>query len=132
MVQGLAVEVGEEYEIEYLDFADSRYIYILYIGARLLHFGLDVYVSFYLIGGISAPSDADPHSLYLIASALHEIDDNGSLKLMLLSADMGSIASMLKLAAWYEIGKEEMETIPVKRNSELAFKWHKYTQTHDF
>ncbi|KAJ3347314.1 hypothetical protein HDU83_002170 [Entophlyctis luteolus] len=76
-------------------------------------------------GGIASGTDTDPHSLYLIANALHELNDSGALKLMHAAAEMGSIAAMLKLAAWYEIGREEMPGLPVAKNEKDALLWHR-------
>ncbi|KAJ3235883.1 hypothetical protein HDU78_004933 [Chytriomyces hyalinus] len=76
-------------------------------------------------GGIENPTDCDSHSLYLIANALNQTNDPAALKHMNTAADKGSIAAMLKLAAWYEIGREEMKDIPVSKSEDLALQWHK-------
>ncbi|KAI8615635.1 hypothetical protein BC830DRAFT_1121758 [Chytriomyces sp. MP71] len=76
-------------------------------------------------GGIENSTDTDPYSLYLIANALNLTNDPAALKLMNTAAEKGSIAAMLKLAAWYEIGREEMPEIPVAKNEDLALLWHK-------
>ncbi|KAJ3072080.1 hypothetical protein HDU98_004351 [Podochytrium sp. JEL0797] len=76
-------------------------------------------------GGVSSNTDTDPHSLYLIANALHNLNDSNALKMMNAAAELGSISAMLKLAAWFEIGKEEMAGIPVSKDEKLALFWHK-------
>ncbi|KAI9327983.1 hypothetical protein BDR26DRAFT_65799 [Obelidium mucronatum] len=76
-------------------------------------------------GGIESNTDTDPHSLYLLASSLHNLGDAGTLKLMHTAAENGSISAMLKLAAWYEIGKEEMPGLPVSKSESSALLWHK-------
>ncbi|KAJ3140112.1 hypothetical protein HK100_010370 [Physocladia obscura] len=77
-------------------------------------------------GGLNSPADADPHSLYLIAntSTSFDLDDKAALKLMVDAADAGSVAAMLKLAAWFEIGKEEMSSLPVYKNEKESVNWH--------
>ncbi|KAJ3328968.1 hypothetical protein HDU76_008904 [Blyttiomyces sp. JEL0837] len=75
--------------------------------------------------GISEPTDADPHSLYLVAATLFEHGDSGSLRLMTVAGDAGSVAAQLKLAAWYELGREEMAVIPVGRNPIASLTWHR-------
>ncbi|KAJ3024474.1 UNVERIFIED_CONTAM: hypothetical protein HDU68_008125 [Siphonaria sp. JEL0065] len=76
-------------------------------------------------GGIESNTDTDAHSLYLLANSLHNLGDSGTLKLMHAAAELGSISAMLKLAAWYEIGKEEMAGIPVSKSESAALSWHK-------
>ncbi|KAJ3036184.1 hypothetical protein HDU99_010517 [Rhizoclosmatium hyalinum] len=71
-------------------------------------------------GGIGSNSDTDAHSKYLLANALHNLSDAGTLKLMHSAAENGSISAMLKLAAWYEIGREEMPGIPVSKSEKDA------------
>jgi TPR repeat protein len=78
-----------------------------------------------VLSGIKSSEDADPHSLYLIASARHEMDDPLSLKLMKEAAEKGSVAAMLKLAAWYELGREELPSIPVAKNPLTALDYHR-------
>ncbi|KAJ3215967.1 hypothetical protein HDU67_010123 [Dinochytrium kinnereticum] len=78
-----------------------------------------------VLGGIANDSDADPHSLFLIASARHDSSDSSSLRRMIAAGEAGSVAAMLKLAAWYELGKEEMDVIPVSRNPAVSLDWHR-------
>ncbi|KAJ3101916.1 hypothetical protein HDU97_000957 [Phlyctochytrium planicorne] len=78
-----------------------------------------------IISGIATEADADSHSLFLIASARHDISDSSSLRRMVAAGDAGSVAAMLKLAAWYELGREEMDVIPVPRNPTISLDWHK-------
>ena len=66
----------------------------------------------------------DPHSLYLLASACHDLSDPGALQAMKEAAEKGSVSAMLKLAAWYELGKEEMASIPVDKDPTESLKWH--------
>ncbi|KAJ3116622.1 hypothetical protein HDU96_009177 [Phlyctochytrium bullatum] len=75
--------------------------------------------------GIASDTDADPHSLFLIASARHDVSDPTALKRMTAAGEAGSVAAMLKLAAWYELGREEMDVIPVRRDPIVSLAWHR-------
>ncbi|KAI8853427.1 hypothetical protein BC829DRAFT_9033 [Chytridium lagenaria] len=44
---------------------------------------------------------------------------------MITAGQQGSVAAMLKLAAWYELGREEMDIIPVPRDPLVSLDWHR-------
>ena len=73
----------------------------------------------------SLPSDLDPHSLYLLANGVTAQDPTTALKLYSYAGDHDNIPALLKLAAWYEIGKEEApQMIPVARNPQVSLYYH--------
>ncbi|KAJ1535557.1 hypothetical protein HK096_002341 [Nowakowskiella sp. JEL0078] len=69
----------------------------------------------------------DPQSLYILGLSHHS--DLGmprkSLELITKAAQRGCIPAQLKLAAWFELGRGEVASIPVDRDMEQALLWHK-------
>ena len=71
------------------------------------------------------PHDLDPHSLYLMAEGITSENPMTALKLYSYAGDHKCIPALLKLAAWYELGKEEAPgVIPVARNPTVSLIYH--------
>ncbi|KAJ3118540.1 hypothetical protein HK098_005908 [Nowakowskiella sp. JEL0407] len=71
-------------------------------------------------------SGIDPQSLYTLGISLHS--DLGmpgkALEHITKAATKNCIPAQLKLAAWYEIGRGEVASIPVDKDPSLSLSWH--------
>jgi hypothetical protein len=67
--------------------------------------------------------------LYLLGNAVATQDSLTALKLYSYAADREHLPSLLKLGAWYELGKQEIESktsalIPVEQNQQVSLFYH--------
>ncbi|ORX97932.1 HCP-like protein [Basidiobolus meristosporus CBS 931.73] len=69
-------------------------------------------------------AQVDIASQFYLGKMYESADPVKAFKYYLSAARNGHIASQLKLAAMYEIGKEKSSLVPVERSAEKAFYWH--------